>query len=163
MERDTILIIYTFFFEYLSIRFSVKLNFIFIIITLLCFFYCYYKIISINDSYITYHPVFLINFNHSTWYLLVYLTTIPRPGDSKGTFSVIESSYHLLLPVYQSITNHSKVEAPGGGGATRPLPRDGGVEELHGDPTVGRQSRREWVRFCRGCPQTLHEEFSFRH
>jgi len=24
-----------------------------------------------------------------------------------------------------------------GGGATRPLPRDGGVEELHGDPTVG--------------------------
>jgi len=23
-----------------------------------------------------------------------------------------------------------------GGGATRPLPRDGGVEELHGDPTV---------------------------
>jgi len=25
----------------------------------------------------------------------------------------------------------------GGGGATRPLPRDGGVEELHGDPTVG--------------------------
>jgi len=25
----------------------------------------------------------------------------------------------------------------GGGGATRPLPRDGGVEKLHGDPTVG--------------------------
>jgi len=24
-----------------------------------------------------------------------------------------------------------------GGGATRPLPRDRGVEELHGDPTVG--------------------------
>jgi len=24
-----------------------------------------------------------------------------------------------------------------GGGATQPLPRDGGVEELHGDPTVG--------------------------
>jgi len=24
-----------------------------------------------------------------------------------------------------------------GGGATRSLPRDGGVEELHGDPTVG--------------------------
>jgi len=24
-----------------------------------------------------------------------------------------------------------------GGGATRLLPRDGGVEELHGDPTVG--------------------------
>jgi len=25
----------------------------------------------------------------------------------------------------------------GGSGATRPLLRDGGVEELHGDPTVG--------------------------
>jgi len=25
----------------------------------------------------------------------------------------------------------------GGGGATRPLPRDGGVEELHGDPQSG--------------------------
>jgi len=25
----------------------------------------------------------------------------------------------------------------GGGGATRPLPRDGDVEEFHGDPTVG--------------------------
>jgi len=24
----------------------------------------------------------------------------------------------------------------GGGGAVRPLPRDGGMEELHGDPTV---------------------------
>jgi len=27
-----------------------------------------------------------------------------------------------------------------GGGATRPLPRDRGVEELHGDPTVGPRS-----------------------
>jgi len=25
---------------------------------------------------------------------------VPRPGDSKVTFSVFESSYHLLLPVY---------------------------------------------------------------
>jgi len=32
---------------------------------------------------------------------------VPRPGDSEGTPSVIESSFHLLL--YQS--NHSKVEA----------------------------------------------------
>jgi len=63
-----------------------------------------------------------------------------------------------------------------GGGAIRPLPRDGGVEELHGDPTVGPrpkvwtrgqkrkkwcrrwrrrgsdtgQSRRRWVRSCIG-------------
>jgi len=28
------------------------------------------------------------------------------------------------------------------GGATRPLPRDGGVEELHGDPTAAPTSRR---------------------
>jgi len=25
----------------------------------------------------------------------------------------------------------------GGGGATQPFPRDGGVEKLHGDPTLG--------------------------
>jgi len=25
-----------------------------------------------------------------------------------------------------------------GGGATRPFPKDGGIEELHGDATVGR-------------------------
>ena len=25
----------------------------------------------------------------------------------------------------------------GGGGTTRPLPRDGGAEELRGDPTIG--------------------------
>jgi len=28
-----------------------------------------------------------------------------------------------------------------GGGATRHLPRDGGVEELHGDPTVRPRSK----------------------
>jgi len=27
-------------------------------------------------------------------------------------------------------------EETSGGGATRPLPRDGGMEELHGDPTI---------------------------
>jgi len=32
-----------------------------------------------------------------------------------------------------------------GGGATRPLPRDGGVEELHGDPTVGPRLKA-WTR-----------------
>jgi len=32
---------------------------------------------------------------------------VPRPGDSKVTFSVFESSCHLLLPV----SNHSQVEA----------------------------------------------------
>jgi len=33
----------------------------------------------------------------------------------------------------------------GGGGATRPLPRDGGVEELHGDLTVGPRAK-VWTR-----------------
>jgi len=35
------------------------------------------------------------------------------------------------------IQKKSKRLSGGGGGATRPLPRDGGVEELHGDPTFG--------------------------
>jgi len=33
----------------------------------------------------------------------------------------------------------------GGGGATRPLPRDGGVEELQGDPKVGPHPK-VWTR-----------------
>jgi len=33
----------------------------------------------------------------------------------------------------------------GGGGATQPLPRDGGVEELHGDPTV-RPRSKVWTK-----------------
>ena len=31
----------------------------------------------------------------------------------------------------------SSVTVRDGGGTTRPLPRDGGAEELRGDPTVG--------------------------
>jgi len=43
---------------------------------------------------------------------------------------------------------------PIGGGATRPLPRDGGVEELHGDPTVGPHPKvwtrgQKWKKWCR--------------
>ena len=38
---------------------------------------------------------------------------------------------HRLLAI---ATNYSN---GGGGGTTRPLPRDGGAEELRGDPTVG--------------------------
>jgi len=40
-----------------------------------------------------------------------------------------------------------KVPCGGGGlrGATRPLPKDGGVEELHGDPTV-RLRPNVWTR-----------------
>jgi len=37
------------------------------------------------------------------------------------------------------------MKGPFGGGATRSLPRDGGVEELHGDPTVGPRPK-VWTR-----------------
>jgi len=41
----------------------------------------------------------------------------------------------------------------GGGGATRPFPRDGGVEELYGDPTVGPRPK-VWTR---ATPQGLDQ------
>jgi len=42
----------------------------------------------------------------------------------------------------------------GGDGATRPLPRDGGAEELHEDPTVGPRPKiwtrgQKWKKWCR--------------
>jgi len=36
-----------------------------------------------------------------------------------------------------NISSFNQSRLVGDGGATRPLPRDGDVEELHGDPTVG--------------------------
>jgi len=84
--------------------------------------------------------------------------------------------------------NHGGNVVVGGGGATRPLQRDWGVEELQRRPNsratpqglnqrskleevvpkkVRRrgsdagQFRRRRVRSCRGCPQALQEEFSF--
>jgi len=41
----------------------------------------------------------------------------------------------------------------GGGDTTRPLPRDGGVEELPGDPTVGPRPKvwtrgQKWKKWC---------------
>jgi len=48
----------------------------------------------------------LVNkYNRSRTYLFV---KVPQPGDSEGTFEILESRCHLLLG-YQS--NHSKVEA----------------------------------------------------
>jgi len=35
----------------------------------------------------------------------------------------------------------SNLPLGGGGGATRSLPRDGGAEELYGDPTIGPRSK----------------------
>jgi len=37
----------------------------------------------------------------------------------------------------------------GDGGATSPLPRDGGVEELHGDPTIGPRPKSRPKVKCR--------------
>jgi len=42
----------------------------------------------------------------NTWYLLIYLSSIPRPGDTKNPF---QSSNQATTFYYQS--NHSKVEA----------------------------------------------------
>jgi len=41
----------------------------------------------------------------------------------------------------------------GGGGATQPLPTDGGVKEPHGDPTVGPHPKvwtrgQKWKKYC---------------
>jgi len=52
--------------------------------------------------------------------------TINRPG----TQSVARSAHHLR-------GDHHWWVHKCGGGATRSLPWDGGVEELHRDPTVG--------------------------
>jgi len=45
--------------------------------------------------------------------------------------------------------NYNKLTPPspalGGGGATRPLPGDGGVKKLHGDPKVGPRPKI-WTR-----------------
>jgi len=37
----------------------------------------------------------------------------------------------------RDLNQQTEKEPLGGSGATRPLSRDGGVEELHGDPIVG--------------------------
>jgi len=58
-------------------------------------------------------------------------------------------------------------ESGGAEGATRPIPRDGGIEELHGDPTVGPrpkvwtrgQKRKKWCRRWHGC-RAVKEEVS---
>jgi len=42
---------------------------------------------------------------------------------------------------------------PGGGGATRPLLRDGGAKELHGDPTIGPRPN-VWTRGQNGKSST---------
>jgi len=53
----------------------------------------------------------------------------------KGQVSLNFSLYFLFL----------LRERDYGGGATRPLPRDGSLEELHGDPTVGPRPK-VWTR-----------------
>jgi len=44
----------------------------------------------------------------------------------------------FVFDIQQLVATHlAKQECRGGGGATRLFPRDGNVEELHGDLTVG--------------------------
>jgi len=56
-------------------------------------------------------------------------------------------------PLYRCQKGDHTYALSGGGGATRPLP-DGGVEKLHGDPTVGPRSKvwtrgQKWKKWCR--------------
>ena len=51
-----------------------------------------------------------------------------------GYKSIQEISRPKFLGLKTRISSYT---GGGGGGTTRPLPRDGGAEELRGDPTVG--------------------------
>ena len=64
------------------------------------------------------------NFQRST-------TSFVRTGKTQ-TFKLI-----FLENVILQVLLFKNLRQSGGGGTTRPLPRDGGVEELRGDPTVG--------------------------
>jgi len=51
----------------------------------------------------------------------------------------------ISFSVFQKPNKTFHYTGGGGDGATRPLPRDGSVEELHGNPTVGPYSM-VWTR-----------------
>jgi len=51
-----------------------------------------------------------------------FICQVARPGDSEVTFSVFESSYHLLLPVFKGRSNPVKCHAQGNNKRTcRPI------------------------------------------
>ena len=50
---------------------------------------------------------------------------------------IIPPSDMKMFPFSCSLGEFSQGNQSGGGGTTRPLPKDGGAEELRGDPTVG--------------------------
>ena len=58
-------------------------------------------------------------------------TSLVRTGKTQ-TFKLVFLENVILLVLLFKNSRPS-----GGGGTTRPLPRDGGMEELRGDPTVG--------------------------
>ena len=58
-------------------------------------------------------------------------TSLVRTGKTQ-TFKLV-----FLQNVILQVLLFKNLRQSGGGGTTRPLPKDGGVEELRGDPTVG--------------------------
>jgi len=86
--------------------------------------------------------------------LLVFAGRFTRPATKGGQGAPSELLFILLYLVYFCPPNTS-------GGAIRSLPRDEGVEELHGDPTFGpRPKAGAEVKIGRsgakdGAPETL--------
>jgi len=79
---------------------------------------------------------------------------------SKGLGPEIHATFppSFVTPLLQNLVQYFKLanifSVVGGGGATRTLPRDGGVEKLHGDPTVGPRPKvwargQKWKKQCR--------------
>ena len=50
---------------------------------------------------------------------------------------ILSQAISLLYLIFKDFHNYKMDRGGGGGGTTRPLPRDGGAEELREDPTVG--------------------------
>ena len=58
-------------------------------------------------------------------------TSLVRKGKTQTFKLVFRENVILQVLLFKNLRQS------GGGGTTRPLPRDEGVEELRGDPTVG--------------------------
>jgi len=69
------------------------------------------------------------------------------------TRSVRKTSTLVEAKCFLSVDDENIRLNCGGGGATRPLPRDGGMEELLGDPAIGPRPKvwtrgQKWKKWC---------------